>query len=91
MSYSNRTSYTLNTNRTSTPKETFRDLFPEHLESFDVLAQRLTKWRQALYTVPDGAAESVAFMELLNAFDAAQHSVLQLRNAVRAKYPEERR
>lgn len=82
MIYSNRTSYT--------PKEVFRDLFPEHLESFDVLAQRLTKWRRALYTVPDGAAESVAFMELLNAFDAAQHSVLQLRNAVRAKYPEER-
>ena len=88
MSYSNRTSYTLSTNRTSTPKETFRDLFPEHLESFDVLAQRLTKWRQALYTVPDGAAESAAFMELLNSFDAAQHSVLQLRNAVRSKLPE---
>lgn len=77
-------------NRTSTPKETFRDLFPAHLESFDALAQRLTKWRQALYTVPDGAAESVAFMELLSAFDAAQHSVLQLRNTVRAKYPERR-
>lgn len=90
MSYSNRTSYTLSTNRTSTPKETFRDLFPEHLESFDVLAQRLTKWRQVLYTVPYGAAESVAFMELLNAFDAAQHSVLQLRSAVRTKNPEER-
>lgn len=80
MSYSNRTSYT--------PKEVFRNLFPDHLESFDVLAQRLTKWRQALYTVPDGAAESAAFMELLNAFDAAQHSVLQLRSAVRSKLPE---
>lgn len=81
----------INSNRTSyTPKEVFRDLFPAHLESFDVLAQRLTKWRQVLYTVPYGAAESVAFMELLTAFDAAQHSVLQLRNAVRAKYPEER-
>ena len=80
----------ISTNRTSTPKETFRDLFSGHLESFDVLAQRLTKWRQALYTVPDGAAESVAFMELLNAFDAAQHSVLQLRSAVRTKNPEER-
>lgn len=79
----------INSNRTSyTPKEVFRDLFPEHLESFDVLAQRLTKWRQALYTVPDGAAESAAFMELLTAFDAAQHSVLQLRNAVRSKLPE---
>ena len=55
-----------------------------------MLAQRLTKWRQALYTVPDGAAESVAFMALLSAFDAAQHSVLQLRSAVRAKNPEER-
>lgn len=81
----------INSNRTNhAPQEAFRDLFPEHLESFDVLAQRLTKWRLALYTVPDGAAESVAFMELLNAFDAAQHSVLQLRNTVRAKYPEER-
>ena len=79
----------INSNRTSyTQKEVFRDLFPEHLESFDVLAQRLTKWRQALYTVPDGAAESAAFMELLNSFDAAQHSVLQLRNAVRSKLPE---
>ena len=76
-------------NRTSyTPKEVFRDLFPEHLESFDLLAKRLTKWRQALYTVPDGAAESAAFMELLNSVDAAQHSVLQLRNAVRSKLPE---
>ena len=79
----------INSNRTSyTPKEVFRDLFPAHLESFDVLAQRLTKWRQALYTVPDGAAASAAFMELLNSFDAAQHSVLQLRNAVRSKLPE---
>ena len=88
MSYSNRTSYTLNTNRTSTPKETFRDLFPEHLESFDVLAQRLTKWCQVLYTVPYGAAESVAFLEVLSAFDNALHSMEQLRNAVRSKLPE---
>lgn len=81
----------INSNRTSyTPEEVFRNLFPGHLESFDLLAQRLTKWRRALYSVPHGAAESVAFMELLTAFDAAQHSVLQLRNAVRAKYPEER-
>lgn len=81
----------INSNRTSyTPKEVFRNLFPEHLESFEVLAQRLTKWRQVLYTVPYGAAESVAFLEVLCAFDNALHSMEQLRNAVRAKYPEER-
>lgn len=80
----------INSNRTSyTPKEVFRDLFPAHLESFDVLAQRLTKWRQVLYTVPYGAAESVAFLEVLTAFDGALHSMEQLRNAVRRKYPEE--
>lgn len=80
MSYSNRTSYT--------QKEVFRNLFPEHLESFDVLAQRLTKWRQVLYTVPYGAAESVAFLEVLSAFDNALHSMEQLRSAVRSKLPE---
>lgn len=80
----------INSNRTNyTPKEVFRDLFPEHLESFDVLAQRLTKWRQVLYTVPYGAAESVAFLEVLTAFDGALHSMEQLRNAVRSKLPKE--
>lgn len=79
----------INSNRTSyTPKEVFRNLFPEHLEPFEVLAQRLTKWRQVLYTVPYGAAESVAFLEVLCAFDNALHSMEQLRNAVRSKPPE---
>lgn len=71
-------------------RDAFRRLFQGHMDTIDTLMQELTAWRRLLYTIPISSAESAAYLRVINAFDNALHSMEQLRNTVRAKYPEER-